>query len=221
MKSKITSTDIAAFIIWLLPAVYLGSIFSSLPETVPMHYNIHNEVDRYGNKSEFFWMEMLMMGVNLFVYLLLRFLSSIDPKRKVKYSETTFRKIALGVVVFMSAINIAIIYKTAHAGVPVTKILFPLLGLFFAFLGNMMYNIRPNYFAGVRTPWTLESEDNWKATHRLESKIWVPGGLLMCLATLVLPAKAELIIFHVIGAFLSIVPIIYSFIYFKKHQKLQ
>jgi uncharacterized membrane protein len=65
------------------------------------------------------------------------------------------------------------------------------MGAFFAVLGNYMHSIKPNYFVGFRTPWTLESEDNWRKTHQLVSKVWVPGGLLIISGTsFLLPFKA-------------------------------
>jgi uncharacterized membrane protein len=44
-------------------------------------------------------------------------------------------------------------------------------------LGNFLGNFRPNYFFGVRTPWTLESPEVWRATHRVCGRILVFGSL--------------------------------------------
>jgi uncharacterized membrane protein len=49
-----------------------------------------------------------------------------------------------------------------------------------------MKNVKPNYFFGIRTPWTLESEDNWKQTHHLASKIWVWGNILLATTILII-----------------------------------
>ena len=67
-----------------------------------------------------------------------------------------------------------------------TFLIFPLIGLLFAFLGNYFKTIKPNYFIGIRTPWTLENEEVWKKTHLIGGKLWFVGGLLMAL-TFVLP----------------------------------
>ena len=64
-------------------------------------------------------------------------------------------------------------------------------GLLFAFMGNLMHNIKPNYFAGVRTPWTLEDPDTWRATHRLAGKLWFGGGIFVTIAVLVLPVESR------------------------------
>ena len=159
-----------------------------------------------------------MLFVGALVYLLLKFLPAIDPKKKVKYGEETFRKIAFGILLFVSALNIAILYVTGHRNLPIDKIMLPIAGLLFTFMGNMMNNIKPNYFAGVRTPWTLESEDTWRATHRLAGKLWFTGGLVITAATLMLPSLPATIVFGAGVLALTLIPVIYSYVYFKNHQ---
>ncbi|MDO3644777.1 SdpI family protein [Mucilaginibacter sp. L3T2-6] len=215
---KFSYMDATALVVWLLPIIYLYSIYSSLPEIVPVHYGIGGKVDRYGNKSELIMLTGIMLFVGALVYLLLKFLPAIDPKNKVKYGEETFRKIAFGVMLFLSALNVAILYVTVHRNLPIDKIILPIAGLLFTFMGNMMNNIKPNYFAGVRTPWTLESEDTWRATHRLAAKLWFAGGLVITAATLVLPSASATVVFIAGLMALTLIPVIYSYVYFKNHQ---
>jgi uncharacterized membrane protein len=215
---KFSWLDFAALIIYLLPVVYLLTVYSALPASVPMHYDLNGKVNRYGSKAEFLMFQGIMLFIGLLVYLLLRFLPAIDPKKKVKYSEETFQKIALGIVVFLSALNIVIIFSTANQGFRVDKLVFPMVGLLFAFLGNVMNNIKPNYFVGIRTPWTLESEDTWKATHRLAGKVWFVGGIVITIVTLVLPSNIAFIVFMSGIISMAFLPVIYSYIYFKNHQ---
>jgi len=157
---KITLLDGAAFIVWLLPIAYLISVYPVLPESLPMHFGLNGTPDRYGNQNEFLGMEVFLIGLNIGLYLLLKYLPMIDPKHSAKYSESTFQKIAFAIALFMTIMNIFIIFTVTHDGFRMDKLLFPLIGLLMAFLGNMMYNIKPNYFVGIRTPWTLEDEDN-------------------------------------------------------------
>lgn len=215
---KFSYMDLGALLIWLLPVIYLVYVYPSLPASVPMHYGINGQVDRYGDKTEFLTFQSVMLVVGLFVYLLLKFLPLIDPKKQVKYGEGTFQKIALGIIIFFSALNIVIIYSTVNHGFKIDNLILPLVGLFFAFMGNMMHSIKPNYFAGVRTPWTLESEDNWRATHRIAGKLWFIGGIALTVLVLLLPEAAGTIVFMCGIAILAFVPIIYSYLYFKKHQ---
>jgi len=215
---KFTYMDLAALVVWVLPAGYLASVYNALPAIVPVHYGISGKVDRYGDKSEMILLAGILLFTALLVYLLLKFLPAIDPKKQVKVGEETFRKIGFAVVLFLSALNIAIIFATVHHGFAIDKLILPLAGLFFAFMGNVMNSIKPNYFAGIRTPWTLESEDNWRTTHRLAGRLWFAGGIVVTIATLLLPATLATIVFMCGLAVLTLVPVVYSYIYFRNHQ---
>lgn len=214
---KFNSLDMAALILWLLPVAYVAYMYSSLPESVPVHFDLEGKPERYGSRGEFLATQGILIGMSAFVYVLLKFLPAIDPKKYVKYGEATFQKLALGLVFFMAALDIAIAYATVNHSFQVSKLILPVVGLLFAFIGNIMNSIKPNYFAGVRTPWTLEDPDTWRATHRLASKLWFVGGISLTIAVLLLPNKAAMIAFLSIIAILVLIPVFYSFIYYKKH----
>lgn len=217
---KFNSMDAAAVVIWLLPIAYIAYIYQSLPASVPVHFGIDGNPDRYGSKGEFLVTEGAVIGAAALVYLLLKFLPAIDPKKYVKYGEPTFLKLALGMVLFMSALTIAIAFATINHSFKIDKLILPIIGLLFAFMGNIMHSIKPNYFAGVRTPWTLEDNDTWRATHRLAGKLWFIGGIVLTIAVLLLPAKAGMIIFMSMIAILVLVPVVYSYVYYRKRHPL-
>jgi len=215
---KFTWFDAAALVVWLLPVAYLLYIYPSLPAKVPLHFGPGGKPDAYGAPKDLFAVQYLLLGVSLGVYLLIKYLPQIDPKQQAKYSAGTFQKMSLGTVLFISAINLAILFATVNGSFNIEKLLFPLMGLFFAFLGNLMNSIKPNYFAGIRTPWTLESEDTWRATHRLAAKLWFWGGVVLTVLTLVLKGEMATTVFFSGIVILALVPTVYSFIYFKNHQ---
>jgi len=214
---RVNSMDIAALVLWLLPVAYVAYIYSSLPASVPVHFDIDGKADRYGSRGEFLALQGVLMGTSALVYLLLKFLPAIDPKKYVKYGEATFQKLALGLVLFLAALDIAIAYATLNNSFDVGKLILPVVGLLFAFIGNVMNSIKPNYFAGVRTPWTLEDPDTWRSTHRLASKLWFFGGIGLTIAVLLLPNKAGMTVFLSIVGILVLIPVIYSYLYYKKH----
>ncbi|HET7897092.1 MAG TPA: SdpI family protein, partial [Flavisolibacter sp.] len=127
----------------------------------------------------------------------------------------TFGKLAAGMVVFISAINVIII-ASAKGSFEIQRFLFPLLGLMFAFIGNYMNHIRPNYFAGIRLPWTLSSDENWRRTHQLAGKLWFAGGLLIVLISVFLPVKVMLPVFIGIIVIMTLIPVYYSYKLFRQ-----
>ena len=205
----------------IIPLIYLGGIYNSLPETIPLHFDINGKADGFGSKSKLWFVVILMTVVSAGTYLLITNLPKIDPKKTAGQSPELYHKIAVVLVVFLCALNIVIIYSSVSGSFNMSKLMFPLLGLMITLLGNYMHSIKPNYFVGFRTPWTLENEDNWRKTHQLVGKLWVPGGILITILTLLLPAKTGFIIFLCIIGIITIIPGIYSYLYFKKNQSLK
>jgi len=218
---KFNMLDVAAIVLWLVPIVYLWYIYPTLPEIVPMHFDLTGKPNGFGKKEQFLTFQYILIALPIFLYLLLKFLPAIDPKKSVKFGEATFQKLALGIVVLLTALNILVMYATKGGVFAVGKIILPLVGLFFAYIGNLMHNIKPNYFAGVRTPWTLEDPENWRATHRLAGKLWFAGGILLAVMVLFLPAIAGLITYFSVLGVMVMIPVVYSFVYYKNHQPKQ
>ena len=204
-----------AVFISLLPLIYLAIIWPSLPAVVPLHYGADMKPDRMGSKTELWLVQAILVTISIGVYFLFRNLHRFDPKRKNAVSSTTFTKIGFGMVVFIAAINFLIL-SSVKTGAPNFSLLFPLVGLLFAFIGYYMNNIKPNYFAGFRLPWTLNSDRNWRKTHHLGSNIWFAGGMLIAIVCLFLPFKIAFIFFFGVVAVMVLIPLVYSYRLFKK-----
>lgn len=201
-----------------MPLVYLASVYSYLPDIVPIHFNLEGKADGFGEKSTLIFTTILLDVVALISYFLLKYLPQIDPKKSAGQSPVFMNKIGLILVVFMGILNMIILQSAVNTSFNGTKYILPLLGTLFAFMGNYMHTIKPNYFAGFRTPWALEDPDNWRATHLLAGKLWVIGGFTCMIISLLAPVKIGWIIFFLTTAIISIVPFIFSYRYFKKHQ---
>ena len=203
--------EIPFLAIALIPFVYLIYIWNRLPEKVPMHWNGAGEIDRYGDKKELLVMLFMLVGITYFVFLII---PSIDPKQKLQNMGNKLNNLRMILTLFMSGLAVFTLYsvqqKNSNPG-----FVFAIIGLLFAFLGNYFKTIKPNYFIGIRTPWTLENEEVWKKTHLMGGKLWFVGGLLMAL-TFVLPNKIQFYTFMGIVVVITVVPIVYSYLEFKK-----
>jgi uncharacterized membrane protein len=214
MKKK-TTIHLLVILVALVPLGYLGLVWEGLPPQVPVHFGADMKPDRIGKKEELWFVSSLLAVVSVGVYFLLNNLNRIDPKRQGNASSSTFNKLALGLVIFMAALNIIII-TSARGDMDIQRFLFPLLGGLFAFIGNYMNNIKPNYFAGIRLPWTLSSDENWRRTHQLAGKLWFGGGLVIAIAGLVLPASVALPVFIGLMVVMVLIPATYSYWLFHK-----
>lgn len=167
----------------ILGGMFLAAALTwpSAPERMPIHWNAAGEVDGYGDRIHAL---LLLPCLALAQYLVLRFLPLADPGRANYASfQRTYDSVRLTVLVLLTAI-----YGMLHASlrgqhVDVALVLPILLGGLFIVLGNSLGKLRPNWFIGIRTPWTLSSKAAWSRTHRV-------GGWLMVVLGLVVLAAA-------------------------------
>ncbi|MBI3872538.1 MAG: SdpI family protein [candidate division Zixibacteria bacterium] len=86
-----------------------------------------------------------------------------------------------------------------------------LIGGFFVVLGSVMGKIRPNWFFGIRTPWTLSSKLSWSKTHRLGGWLMILAGVVTMGAGALSPTLAFTVM--IAGLIVTMVPlIVYSYI---------
>lgn len=167
---------------WLLLAGMFGlaaSAWATAPARIPVHWNIAGQVDRYGGRFEgLLALPLLALGL----YLLMVFLPRVDPGR-ANYQAFTgaYGTLRLGITALMAAV-----YGLVHLwlrGVQVSiETWVPLLvGALFIVIGNLMGKIRPNWFVGIRTPWTISSKLAWTRTHRVGGWLFLLMGVLFML----------------------------------------
>jgi uncharacterized membrane protein len=212
---RIKGADIAAVIISLLPFLLFIALHDFLRDRVAIHWNAAGEADGWTESDRLPVYFGAMAALGLGVYLLLRSIKKIDPKRTAQLNEGIAIKVGIGIVTFISAISSLIVLPIPN-DLNITSIILVMVSLLFTFLGNLMYHIKPNYFIGIRLPWTLENENNWRHTHRLAGITWFIGGIISATLSMLIQPKTMFIIFIGITFLLVLVPGIYSFILFKR-----
>ena len=204
--------NLIIIVCFIAPFLYLTSVFDSLPENVALHYRADMQPDRFCPKEHLWTTLMIMGGVSFVLLLVILNIGKIDPKNQLLQSRGVIEKLALTLVIFFSLLGIYIVYA---AGKEIGgNTIFVLLGGLFAVLGNLFHNIKPNYFIGIRMPWTLENPDNWRKTHQLGGKIWVVGGLLMVLISIFISPSYVFFVNMVILALMVLIPVVYSYRYY-------
>ncbi len=207
-------------VIWLLiiaPAVYLAIIWNTIPDTIAMHFNLKGNVDRYGSKNELLIMTAVLTLLNAVIYLLLPQVYRLDPKRYAVENKSRLHRIAFAVSVFIAAVVCLLIYSSIHEDIKFSiRFILAGVGLMLAIVGNYIYNIKPNYFAGIRLPWTLNNDENWKKTHLLGGKLLFGGGLVIAVICLFASFPLSIIILFSILILVTLITCIYSYRLYKK-----
>ena len=173
---------VAPFLI-VCTAAFSIAVWSRLPERMPVHWGLHGAVDRYGSRTE---AAVFFPGLMLVIWLLMRFLPRIDPRRAnyAKFADT-YDLLLNSFVALFAVMHVALLGSALGWPVSMERVVPALIGLQFIILGNVLPRARPNWWFGIRTPWTLSNDRVWVRTHRV-------GGYLLAGAGVVLLAGAAL-----------------------------
>ncbi|EIA08215.1 SdpI family protein [Flavobacterium frigoris] len=197
----------------LAPFAYLAIIWNTLPDKVPTHWNYKGEVDKWGDKYSLI---MLLFLLPVLTYVLMIVIPKIDPKKKIQLMGGKYYQLKFILVLFMSTLAFIILHISVNQSTSSPNLIFIPIGVLFIALGNYFKVIQPNYFIGIKTPWTLENKEVWKLTHTLAGKLWIIGGLIIVLASLTIAKSIFIYVFIGIIAIITLVPVIYSYIKFKE-----
>ncbi len=215
MKSKLSIA--AMWLLAMLPLVLVAVFYHRLPDEVPMHWGFDGEINRYGSKNELWF----MAAIGPLMALLFQFLPRLDPKkRSYEKFQKYYEAFAVVMTAFIAVImGIALAESFRPGTLSVGRAISILLGLLFVFIGNMMGKIKPNFFFGVRTPWTISDPDIWNRTHRLSGWLFCGAGVITILAALLLPEAAlfAALMVSLLGA--ALLSILMSYLWYRKKQK--
>ncbi|MET0400291.1 MAG: SdpI family protein [Longimicrobiaceae bacterium] len=191
-------------------------VFRRLPAEIPTHWNLAGEVDGWGPR---FPAAFLAPAVATGVWLLTRFQASIDPRRREVERSTPTRRLLAGILVaFMAVVEVLTLGIALGWPLDMGEAMWPLLGLLFVALGNYMPRVRPNWYLGVRTPWTLASDAVWRDTHRLAGWAFVAAGVLTA-GAMFLPVGARPYVGMAALLLGAGVPLVYSFVRWRREER--
>ena len=208
MKFKTSmSIGFLAIIILFLVTTYL---YPTLPDPMPSHWNAAGEVDGYMALP---WGAYLLPLCTFGTWLL--FLVT------VKFSPQGFRLdkfmpvvgiLQLATTGFMLTVSVLVLLASKGYPLDMNTIIGPAIGVMLIITGNYLSKLRKNFFMGIKTPWTLASDEVWDRTHRLGGKTFMVGGFLCLFQPLVNNAWYMITVILIA----SLTPVVYSFIIYKK-----
>jgi uncharacterized membrane protein len=190
--------------------------YPRMPERVPVHWGISGEPDRWGTRFE---------GVLLFpvmivgAWALLRFLPRIDPRApNFAKMRSTYDFAVNATLTLLLVVHGMVLASGLGYAVPVRRLTPVLVGALFAALGNVLPRARPNWWFGIRTPWTLSNDRVWARTHRVGGYAMTAAGIVI-LAGAALPGVWPFAVFIVAAAAASIGPIVYSYVAWRQETR--
>jgi uncharacterized membrane protein len=152
-----------------------GAIYRQLPATVPVHWNARGQANGFAPRA---WGAFLMPVVMAGTYLLLTAIPRISPRGfGVERFARVYRIFQTAILTFLLLTSVLVSWAGTGAKVPIDRAVYVGIGLLFVVLGNFLGKVTKNFFVGIRTPWTLASDEVWLRTHRLGGKLFVLAGL--------------------------------------------
>jgi len=158
----------------------------------PVQWNTQGDVSRYADKLETLFAvpattAVLMVIISLAVM--------IDPRRRnLEKSRALYLTGWLGGVAIAAIVHFTTLFTAITGQAPSIRSFFILNGLFLIVTGNFMAKSRSNWFAGIRTPWTLSSEYAWSVANRLAGWGFVIVGAATIISTFFLKAEKTLML---------------------------
>lgn len=201
---RMRSADIASLVLFLLMCVVAAWQYPALPDPVPTHWNLAGEADGFTPKP---WGVLVYPVILLVIWGIFKLIPVISPKGfRLDSFMPVVRVIQLAMMGCFTVVGIAAL-TAPGGGVNVGLIITVSMGLLLIIIGNYLGKVRRNFFIGVRTPWTLASEEVWYRTHRLAGYLFVGAGVLMTFG-----AVGELGFWIAFGAVLvaALFPVLYS-----------
>jgi uncharacterized membrane protein len=216
MKTRLSWLEV---ILLVAPFLALAVYWNELPTRVPTRWDFRGQINGWSAKTP----GMLLIPLTGFgMTVLLHILPWFDPKLRRNPSAESLmpailpiiRIALLGLLDTIFFVQIATSLGWTIAG---SRIMMGCLLLFFVVMGNYLGNLRPNYFVGIRTPWTLENPETWRATHRLGGRLMFFGALILLIAQFILSERIFGLLFVVSILSLAAWGFVYSWHHCRTH----
>jgi uncharacterized membrane protein len=187
----------------------------SLPPTVATHWNLRGTPDGFSSRTmAVAIIPLVIVGLMVLFNLLPR----LDPRRE-NYAKfiNSYWLIANAVIVFMLVAHGVILAAGLGYDVKIDRLMPVSFGLLLVFFGNYLTRVEPNWFVGIRTPWTLSSDTVWRKTHRTGGWLMVIGGLVVGVSAF-LPPGAFVPALVVAIVPIAVIPILQSYILYRRER---
>jgi uncharacterized membrane protein len=209
-------TEIWPLVILLLVVVFSIWSYPQLPSRVVSHWDFNGQANGWCSRE----FHAIFFPVLLaFLYGLFSLMPKFDPRGERYFEFAEVYLIIRNLIVLVLAIVFAAAtFSNLGYAINIGATVSAVIGLMMIILGNYFGKLKRNYFIGIRTPWTLSSENVWNKTHRLSARLFIIWGLALILAPWLDSTAAFIIILGGLVLILGGV-MIYSYSLYKKEKK--
>jgi uncharacterized membrane protein len=178
--------DIKRVIIWILaimPLVITIVLLPSMADTVPAHYGVNGEVDRYDSKYVMLVFPLIIIAVVIMRDVMPRWSRGDEAVQQA--NSQVMDKMLLPIVLVLVGLNLLTLWlayfqvKNIYTtSINVPQLILTGLSVLFVVIGNLLPKTKPNYYVGMRMPWTINHPEVWYKTHRLGGVVMTVWGVV-------------------------------------------
>ena len=209
---KVNPRALLSPVLVVLSFALAAALYSRLPQPVPVHWDAHGRANGFMAKP----LGALILPITtLGTYLLLTVLPRMSPRGwGIDRFARVFELLKAAITAFLFLVTALALLAAAGAPVPIARVVPAAVGLLLVVLGNFMGKVTRNFFVGIRTPWTLASDEVWLRTHRLGGKMLVLGGVALLVSALL---GGGFLLAGVAAVILAaLVPVVYSYLLYRR-----
>ena len=203
--------NLLVIVLAISPLVYLYFSWQAIPEKFVTKFEFSQAIEKIQSRNSLLIATIVQSVLSILLYLLMRNLKRIDPKVNEATPKSSFNKLGLSITIFLIILNFFIIQTAISGWVINANMGSGFFGALIILIGNYMNNLKPNFIAGIRLPWTLNDPENWRKTHQLAGKLWFAAGILLVVISFLLPKSILIPTMISLLVLIVIIPSFYSY----------
>jgi len=192
------------------------ALYRRLPDPVPTHWNASMKANGWTAKP---WGALLGPILLAALWILFWILPRISP-RGFRFDSFggVWQILQAAILGALFVITSVALLAATGAAIPLERVVGAALGLLLMVLGIFMGKLTKNFFVGIRTPWTLASDEVWFKTHQLGGKLFAAAGAALLVTAL---AGLGLVIGMAALGAAAVVSVVYSYLVYKRTEGFQ
>ena len=213
MKSKYYVISALMFLTLIYTIIFM--IIS--PDSIPMHYNVLGEIDRYGSKYEMIMLQIFVLISGIVPMLFAKHFKSKSDKSSEKLSLNVGIVLVLMFIALYVLFSVMALNSNIEYGTDIGKVIIIAIGIFFTVLCNLMPKARLNSLFGIRTSWSIANEKTWQKSQRFGGYSGVICGIILVISGLVFSFEIGIIVTIVLITLWAVLSSIMSYVFYKKY----
>ena len=188
------------------------AVAPNLPEQMVTRWNGAGEPTGTLSRTAGMW---LVPGLSAGLIGLFALLPRIDPLgENIAAFRVHYDRFVVVFTAFLVALHLAVLAVNLGYAVDVTTLAVAGGAALFYYVGTVLPHVEPNWFLGIRTPWTLSDDDVWDRTHALGAKLFKLSAAVGVVGLLAREYAAYFLVGPILAT--AVVTVAYSYVLYAR-----